>query len=135
MLKFHLAKLTVAITLASLASMTAFTPGNAGADEIDLKKYVGTYIPAGSHVAGLGKVEKVEIRKDGDALRIVGLDAWAKSRFVPDKGKKLVDRVGALGSLIPGEIRFADGQSTRKVLRADFCYDFFIFLGSSIDGS
>lgn len=124
-----MARLTYLIVAATLALMILVwqTAQTVESKEDLLAGYVGKYYPCGSYTAKLAHAEAVTIVKDGNALTIKGVKAWDKCRFVL-KDRKLCDVKLRIGNLVPGEIRFSDQGQARKVLRADFCYDNFIFV-------
>jgi len=97
----------------------------------DFEKYCGTYYPCGSNTAQRENVTMVTIARDKDALIIKGAKLWERCRFIVDRKGTLSDLGGEsrIGTLVPGEVKFQDGQGKRRVLRADFCYDFFVFVG------
>ncbi len=104
--------------------------GEAGSKQLDA--YTGKYIICGSHAAKLEKVDEVSIVKENGSCRILGTKAWKDCRFTIKSKNSLFDSARHIGSLVPGTIRFADGGS-RKVIRADFCYDYFLLVSSSFE--
>lgn len=89
----------------------------------------GKYFVCGSFT----NAKQATIKKDKDAYIIAGVKAWEKCRFVPQNGHMLEDKSFHIGRIVLGEMQFKDNKkSRRKVLRADFCYDFFVFVDSSI---
>lgn len=98
----------------------------------DFDKYCGEYYPCGSYTAQLAKVTKVQIVRDKDAWIIKGAKPWERCRFIVKGKNNLFDETHSIGGLVPGEIKFSDGRGTRKVLRADFCYDYFVFVRAGV---
>lgn len=134
-LRIHWSPLVLLIVIVNMVAIPIAEAKEKGPTIEDFEKYVGEYYPCGSYTAELAKVTKVQIVRDKDALIIKGAKPWQRCRFIVQGKNKLSDLGGEsrIGSLVPGEIKFPDGNGSRKVLRADFCYDYFVFVRSAVD--
>ncbi|MBZ0186592.1 MAG: hypothetical protein K8F91_10120 [Candidatus Obscuribacterales bacterium] len=93
-------------------------------------EFVGEYYQCGSYTAELAKAKKVTIVKDKDVCRIKGVKVWDSCRFVVHGDNRLRDSKKHIGDLVLGEMKFPDERGARKVLRADFCYDYFVLVST-----
>lgn len=129
--------LSIFVALLLSASLPAL--GQAGASSLDPKQqklldaFVGEYWICGSQTAKLAGVESIKIVRENNTCRIEGMKAWDKCRFQVKNDYTLEDREGHIGKLVLGKLNFKDNSSGRKVLRCDFCYDFFVFVSKSIN--
>jgi hypothetical protein len=108
--------------------MSYFSSGRA-ADKPAEKtaSWEGTYFKYAQFDSGrqgqFGEAKQLTITKDGDVYRLS--KPYDGRRFTEIRKGVLSDVQGGIGKIHFGSAEFADGKRVR-VLRADFCYEYFI---------
>src|SRR6185295_7263816 len=109
--------------------MMVAAAGTAEPEKAD--RWAGTYLKYGRydiHREGqFGEARAITISKHGNGYRLSApYEAWTFTEV--EKGV-LSDGKGGIGKIYLGSTEFADGKRV-KVLRADFCYEWFILYGN-----
>jgi len=114
--------------LASLVVLASFGSAEPAAEKKD--PWVGTYLKYGrfetQRQGQFGEARAITISKDEKGYRLSApYDSWTFKEV--EKGV-LSDGKGGIGKIYFGSAEFADGKRV-PVLRADFCYEWFILYG------
>jgi hypothetical protein len=121
----------VALTLLVALSVSS---GTSTADPEKTDPWVGAYWKYGRFDTGrqgqFGEAQKITITKDDKGYHLSG--PYDASTFTEAKKGVLSDGKGGLGKIYLGFTEFSDGKRV-PVLRADFCYEWFVLYGDERD--
>jgi len=120
--------LAVVIPVVCLTFFAAGGTAEPAAEKADL--WTGTYLKYARYdtrrQGQFGEAQQITIAKHADGYHLS--QPYAGRKFTEVEKGVLSDGKGGLGKIYLGSAEFADGKRVR-VLRADFCYEWFILYG------